>query len=35
MTQGLNCVYWGKQGALSVNLMAEFASAVFLLEEIK
>ncbi len=33
MKQGLNCVYWGKQGALSVNLMSEFASAVFLLEE--
>lgn len=35
MKQGLNCVYWGKQGVLSVNLMDEFASAVFLLEEIK
>lgn len=35
MKQGLNSVYWGKQGVLSVNLMAEFASAVFLLEEIK
>ena len=33
MKQGLNCVYWGKQGTLSVNLMGEFASAVFLLEE--
>ena len=35
MNQGLNCVYWSKQGVLSVNLMAEFASAVFLLEESK
>ena len=35
MNQGLNAAYWGKQGALSVNLMAEFASAVFLLEEIE
>jgi len=33
MNQGLNAAYWGKQGVLSVNLMAEFASAVFLLEE--
>ncbi len=33
MKQGLNAVYWGKQGVLSVNLMSEFASAVFLLEE--
>ena len=35
MNKGLNCVYWGKQGPLSVNLMSEFASAVFLLEEQK
>ena len=33
MKQGLNPVYWGKQGVLSVNLMSEFASAAFLLEE--
>jgi len=35
MSQGLNAAYWGKQGVLSVNLMSEFASAVFLLEEVK
>ncbi len=35
MQHGLNPVYWGKQGVLSVNLMGEFASAVFLIEEKK
>lgn len=33
MKNGLQCAYWGKQGPLSINLMNEFASAVFLLEE--
>jgi len=33
MKNGLPCVYWGKQGPLSINLMGEFASAVFLIEE--
>ena len=33
MNNGLHNVYWGKQDALSVNLMGEFASAVFLIEQ--
>ncbi|MDF1549736.1 MAG: 30S ribosomal protein S16 [Bacteroidales bacterium] len=33
MKQGLECVYFGKQDVLSVNLMGEFFSAVFLIEE--
>lgn len=32
MKHGLECVYWGKQGPLTVNLMGEYASAVFLIE---